>query len=340
MQSEFPIAPTVTDGLAVLLDALSLQGISLYRGRFGEPWGLSFAPETGGEAANATFHMVLSGAGCLVTVPGGDSVSLAPGDFVLLPHSPFHLLTDKRRTQATPLESAVSRGVITPDDWLCFGGAGAETKTLCGNLFYGGEAKNAPEALSHPLLRALPPMIVLRGENGEPVPWLPATLEFLRCETTNGRPGFQSVVSRLAEILFIQAVRAHLSSSDLGCTRANYLRALADGRIAPVLLAMHKHPANAWTVANLAEMCYLSRSAFAQEFTERVGVPPLTYLTQWRLFLAGRFLRGGERMTLAEVAARVGYGSEAALSKVFKQHVGVTPGDYRKRSTCPPAQIK
>jgi AraC-like DNA-binding protein len=337
MQPKFPESPPPVDGLTVLLDTLSLHGIAMYRGRFGEPWGLSFTPESGGQAASATFHMVLSGPSCLLNFPDDKSVPLHPGDFVLLPHSPYHTLTDPKRTQATPIECAVSHGVITPDDWLCFGGAGAQVETLCGNLFYGGEVRDAPKPLSHPLLRALPPVIVLRGENGEPVPWLPSTLEFLRCETTSGRPGYQTVVNRLAEILFIQAVRAYLAESDLGCTHANYLRALADGRVAPALFAMHKHPAEQWSVASLAEQCYLSRSAFAQDFTERVGVAPLAYLTQWRLFLAGRYLRGSERLTLAEIAAKIGYGSEAALSKVFKQHVGVTPGDYRKRSVPPAA---
>ncbi|MBC8137572.1 MAG: AraC family transcriptional regulator [Fibrella sp.] len=332
MQAKYPILPTPTDGLTALLDTLSLHGAAMYRGRFSAPWGLSFAPEQEIGAASATFHMVLSGAGCLVTLADGESLSLSAGDFVLLPRSPEHVLTDKAQTMSTPIECAVSRGVITADDWLCFGGNGAQTETLCGNLFYAGECKNTPQSLGHPLLRALPSVIVLRSENGKPVPWLPATLEFLRCETTSGRPGYQTVVNRLAEILFIQAVRAHLADSDLGCTHANYLRAIADGRIAPALFAMHKQPAEPWSVASLATHCCLSRSAFAHDFTEQVGITPLAYLTQWRLFLAGRFLRGGERLTLSEIAARIGYGSEAALSKVFKQHIGVTPGEYRRRS--------
>jgi AraC-like DNA-binding protein len=328
------------DGMTALLDTLSLQGVAMYRGRFGEPWGLSFAPERDGGDVSATFHMVLNGAECLLTLADGESFTLGAGDFALFPHSVPHTLTRGRNPLVIPIECAVERGHITPDDWLCFGGTGAQTETLCGNLYYAGETRNAPRPLDHPFLRALPPVIVLRGENGKPVPWLPATLDFLRCETTGGRPGYQTVVNRLAEILFIQAVRSYLAESDLGCTNASYLRAIADGRIAPALFAMHKHPAEPWSVASLAETCYLSRSAFAQDFTERVGVAPLTYLTQWRLFLAGRFLRGGERLTLAEIAAKVGYGSEAALSKVFKQHIGMSPGEYRRHSEHADAQIK
>ncbi len=330
MRTEYPTPIPPTDGLTALLDTLSLHGVAMYRGRFGEPWGLSFVPEEEGTTAGATFHMVLSGAGCLLTVAGGASVPLGVGDFVLLPHSSPHTLTGKKDAPAVPIESAVRRGAITPDDWLCFGGTGPQTETLCGNLFYTGETRNVPPLLGHPLLRALPPVIVLRGENGEPVPWLPATLDFLRCETTCGRPGYQTVVNRLAEILFIQAVRAYLAESDLGCAHASYLRAITDDRIAPALFAMHKQPAEPWSVMSLAERCCLSRSAFAQDFTERVGVAPLTYLTRWRLFLAGRYLRGSERLTLAEIAAKVGYGSEAALSKIFKQHTGITPGEYRR----------
>ncbi|MBC7805279.1 MAG: cupin domain-containing protein, partial [Akkermansiaceae bacterium] len=193
MPTQYPTPLPPTDGMTALLDTLSLHGIAMYRGRFGTPWGLSFAPEREDGAASATFHMVLNGAGCLMTLAGGESFTLGAGDFALLPHSSPHTLTGGEYAASVPIECAVTRGHITPDDWLCFGGDGPRTETLCGNLYYTGETRNAPRPLDHPFLRALPPVIVLRGENGKPVPWLPATLDFLRCETTSGRPGYQTV---------------------------------------------------------------------------------------------------------------------------------------------------
>ncbi|MBC8140948.1 MAG: AraC family transcriptional regulator [Armatimonadetes bacterium] len=335
--STVPLPVPFTDGINFLLDTLSLRGAALYRGRFSAPWGISFTRDTGqtgrqtGRSANAQFHVVLSGSPCYITVSGGETVMLQLGDFVLLPHADAHTLKSDATVAATPLERALSRGVLD-GDLLSFGGGGAPTETLCGDIYFAGEAHGTPVTLAHPLLAALPPLMVLRGENGVALPWLGATLDFLRCEIVSDRPGNQTVINRLAEILFIQAVRSHLAEGDLNCPNANYLRALVEPRIAPAMLAMHTRPAIVWSVASLAALCYVSRSAFAQSFHAQVGVAPLAYLTQWRLFLAGRYLRGTERITVGEIAARVGYGSEAALSKVFKTHTGFVPGEYRKRN--------
>lgn len=325
------------DGINFLLDSLSLRGAALYRGCFSAPWAIAFTRDTGqtgrktGEKAGAQFHIVLSGSRCLATLSGGETALLRPGDFLLLPHADAHTLRSDGAVAPIPLERALSRGSIA-DNVLSFGGGGAPTETLCGDFYFADERHGTPAPLMHPLLAALPPLIVLRGENGNALPWLGATLDFLRCELTSDRPGNQTVINRLAEILFIQAVRSHLIEGDLNCPRANYLRALVEPRIAPAMLAMHTRPATPWSVASLAAQCALSRSAFALLFRERVGVAPLAYLTQWRLFLAGRYLRSAERRTLGEIAARIGYGSEASFATMFKTHTGFAPGEYRKQN--------
>ena len=195
--SPSPLVSTVPDGLTALLDTLSLRGVALYRGRFATPWSVSFERDTGdgtcsrdwNEPANATFHMILSGAPCVLRTPGGAAIPVCPGDFVLLPHADPRTLASDARTPATPLECALTRGTITADGWFCYGGNGAITETLCGDFYFAGELRGTPKPLTHPLLATLPPVIVLRGENNSPQPWLAVMLDAMRCETTSDRPG-------------------------------------------------------------------------------------------------------------------------------------------------------
>ena len=195
--SPSPLVSTVPDGLTALLDTLSLRGVALYRGRFATPWSVSFERDTGdgtcsrdwNEPANATFHMILSGAPCVLRTPGGAAIPVCPGDFVLLPHADPRTLASDARTPATPLECALTRGTITADGWFCYGGNGAITETLCGDFYFAGELRGMPKTLTHPLLATLPPVIILRGENNSPQPWLAVMLDAMRCETTGDRPG-------------------------------------------------------------------------------------------------------------------------------------------------------
>ena len=135
------------------------------------------------------------------------------------------------------------------------------------------------------------------------------------------------VVSRLADILFVQIVRGYLAT--LGGDGHGWLRALADPKIGAALSLIHQRPERTWTVGGLATRVNMSRSAFALRFTQTVGEPPLRYVTRWRMQKAAGLLRQG-RAPLAEIASRVGYDSEAAFSKAFKRCIGCAPGAYRR----------
>lgn len=156
--------------------------------------------------------------------------------------------------------------------------------------------------------------------------WLEANLQFVASEMASGLPGAQTVVSRLADILFVQAIRAYLAES--GARSKGWLRGLLDPQIGHALALMHQRPEAPWTVQSLAADVGMSRSAFAARFTDLVEESPLVYLTRWRMSRASTLLRGTSG--IAEVATKVGYDAESAFSKAFKRWMGKAPGAYRR----------
>jgi len=157
---------------------------------------------------------------------------------------------------------------------------------------------------------------------------LQASLQLLSMETAQQRLGSGLIVSRLADIIFMQAVRAHIETLDPEADHG-WLAALADRRLGAALNLLHKNVAANWTVEALAAAAGMSRSAFALRFKEKVGQSPLDYLTRWRMFRAGHLLRNSDK-ALVEIAGSVGYDSEAAFNKAFKRTTGSAPGAYRR----------
>ncbi|HEV8022998.1 MAG TPA: AraC family transcriptional regulator, partial [Candidatus Lustribacter sp.] len=153
--------------------------------------------------------------------------------------------------------------------------------------------------------------------------------DHVRAELAAGNPGAEIVVSRIAEILFVQAVATYLESN-AGTADSGWLGALRDRQIGPALTLLHEHPERTWTVESLAGTLGLSRSAFAARFAQLVGEPPLRYLTRVRLHVAGtRLTSSDEKMT--SIAASLGYESASGFNKAFKARFGITPGEYRGR---------
>ena len=154
-----------------------------------------------------------------------------------------------------------------------------------------------------------------------------STLQLLAVETARRSLGTDIVVSRLADILFIQAIRAHAASSE--AEASGWIGALTDPRLSRAFAAIHARVQHPWTVEDLAREAGMSRSAFAARFRDSVGLSPLDYVTRWRMFRAGTLLRRGDR-SIAEIATKVGYENESAFAKAFKRVTGITPGAYRK----------
>lgn len=305
------------DVLTDVLETLRARGACYARLEAKSPFGVALP-----SSQNAAFHLVLEG-GCVLQMEGQPDIELSGGDLVAIPHGVAHTLVDHPSTPPQRLSELLGqcRQKGRPAA-LELGGRGARTTLVCGKIEF-------EEPAGHPLLAALPTVIHLRGGSASLVEWLDPTLRFIASEAGSTRPGAQTVVSRLADVLFIQIVRGHLASAPPEAS--GWLGALGDPQIGAALGLIHENPGSAWTVQTLAESAGMSRSAFATRFNRLVGEPPLHYLTRWRMQKAQRLLRDG-RSSLADVAASVGYDSEAAFSKAFKRAVGAAPGAYRRRA--------
>jgi len=302
------------DVLSEVLAELRLESTLYSRFELTAPWAIAYPA---GE--RAAFHVVTAG-GCLLEVDGEpEAVALEPGDFVVLPHGTAHALRSAGRPAAAVPVQALAKG-SGGYGAVAHGGGGEPASYLCGAFHFA-------QAHSNPLLAALPRLIHVRGENGRLLPWMEMSVQMVACEAASERVGAAMVLARLSDVLFVQAIRAHLAALPAHAT--GWLGAMRDPQIGRALWLIHRHPERPWTVGSLAAAVFMSRSSFAARFTRRVGQPPLAYLAGWRMYRGATLLRSGSTR-MAEVAERLGYGSEAAFSTAFKRWAGVSPGAFRR----------
>lgn len=304
------------DPLGEMLHALKMDGVVYARSHLTAPWGVDLPPMPG----CLMFHVVTSGQ-CTLDVPGEEVLTLQPGQFALIPHGQGHRILYRKGAKCRnffelPIERVTDRYEV-----LRYGGGGDVTTLICGCVKFDHPA-------AKDLVELLPAILHIETWSDSHAEWMHSTLRLMAAETSAMQPGGETIVTRLADILVIQAIRTWLNSNPTANT--GWLGAIRDERIGPALTLMHREPTKNWTVASLADEVAMSRSAFSARFTELVGKSPLQYLTQWRMHLAGTWLREQD-ITLAECAGRLGYESEAAFSRAFKRVVGVAPGTWKKR---------
>lgn len=257
------------------------------------------------------FCAVIEG-GCRLAVDGQEVLALAAGDFVLLPTTPGFTLSGFE--PATPVLITPDHAP-SPDTELRHGDPdGPPNVRLLGGYF----TFDVDEAGL--LVSLLPTQIQIRD-----IPRLATLVQLLTEESGAQRPGRELVLSRLVEILLVEALRLTQAAD----APAGLLRGLGDARLAEAIRSIHAEPARAWTMARLARAAGLSRSAFFERFARNVGVPPMEYLLGWRMALAKDLLRRRD-IDLAEIAERVGYGSASTFSTAFSRHVGQPPGRYAR----------
>jgi len=284
------------------------------------PWGISFAC---GETAR--FGLVLNGQVWLKAEGVEPPRLLQAGDCYVLVQGRHYVLADQvgrpTRTCTEVVKSKIG-GVVE----IGSGGNGTQMRATVITGWF-----TFDEMSARPLMELMPPLLLAHLDE-ERVQALEAMLKLLEMETAAGGLGSAGVVSRLADILLMQAIRAHAQAHEGGEETDNaggWLAALAERRIGAALRAMHRAPAQPWTVEDLAAKAGMSRSAFAARFKQKVGEAPLAYLARWRMFRAACLLRQSDR-TQGEIAALIGYETEAAFSKAFKRSLGVAPGAYRR----------
>ena len=299
----------------VLLRSIRFRCSAYYRPELRAPWGFSI------DDRGPTFHIVSEG-NCWIEVKGvAKPVQLSAGDFVVIPRSDLHVIRDSPATKVVDFFDFLKGRVRDKQGAFSAGGEGSVARLVCGEM-------QSENGVTDPLLAVLPPLIHVNGRGGDVAPGLRVTISQVFEELGSGRNGSAAVVTRLADILFMQAVRAYLDEN-IDTAESGWLAALRDPQIGRALVLLHDKPHQPWTVAELAGRVALSRSAFAARFTQLVGEPPLRYLTRLRLNAATARLRtSNDKLSVIAVAA--GYDSVPGFTKAFKRYFGVTPGEYRR----------
>jgi AraC-like DNA-binding protein len=307
------------DVLSDVLGTLRLQSTVFASAELAPPWGIQAGPRE-----HFAFHIVPRGHCWLEVDDGRAPVQVNAGDVVVLARGHGHTLRDSLASPARPIEELLAAGAFGP---ASYGGAtlrarGGTTQIVCGCFRF-------DDLRGDLLLSALPTVIHTHEMASDVGPWLAHTVRLLAYESSGERPGAETVVSRLCDALFVYVIRAVLAG--LQDDDASWLRALVAPQVGKALRLIHESPGEPWSVARLAARVGMSRSAFAERFARVVGESPMQYVMRWRLRKAATLLRAGDT-GIAEVAARVGYESEAAFGKAFKRAMGVAPGAYRRSS--------
>lgn len=289
--------------------ALLRPGTVLAKGISGAgAWGVRYTP-----FGQPSFCAVLQGR-CLLSVDGEETVTLEAGDFVLLPATPGFTMTGFTPVAPVPMDpkaGAAQSGEVRHGRR----GGPPEVRLLGGYFVF-----DSPDAAL--LVSLLPALVHIRGAER-----LSTLVRLVGEESRAQRSGRELVLSRLVEVLLIEALRARPGDT----APPGLLRGLADPRLAAAIRQMHAAPSRAWTVTELAKKAALSRSAFFDRFSRALGMAPMEYLASWRMALAKGLLRQPQ-MRLEEIAGRVGYQSASAFSTAFSRHVGQAPSRFARQA--------
>jgi len=302
------------DLLSPVLQDLRLVRASYCRTDMTAPWGVQIPLQDG-----VCLHFVIEG-GCWMKLPGREPVWIGPGDVALLPRGTGHAIADSPASRVRPLEEFAQSLIGPTTHDMRAGGGGARSLIVCCSLEF-------DEPAVHPLTQLMPEVLVLRRADASD-PALPALLALMAAEVAAQRIGAATVMARLADAVVTCMVRrwAETHAGEL----TGWLAGARDPAVGLALAAIHRQPGHLWPVGTLAGIAGLSRSVFTERFTAAVGLSPARYLTHWRMHVAGAWLRHGGS-TVADIAQRLGYESEASFSRAFKRLFGVPPGALRLR---------
>ena len=323
------------DAFSDILSAVKLNGAVFFSAEFSAPWGFSAAASSKlaaelalGTAHVVLYHFVIDG-GAVVDLMDGQSIELKPGDVVIFPHGdPHHMSSGPGATRPFP-NYGISAKIKARDlSTLQAGGGGDTSRFVCGYMV-------CDPFLSRPILNGLPPVFTVNIRTDRSGHWLENSILHLVEEAASGRVGSQAMLAKLSEALFVDTLRRYVAG--LPEQQMGWLAGTRDPIVGKSLGLLHGRVAHPWTIAELAEEVGISRSTLVERFTRYLSEPPMAYLTRWRLQLAARSLENTSR-GVAEIAADVGYESEAAFNRAFKREFGQPPGRYRSDRKAPPAQ--
>ncbi len=328
--SAAPANGVTADVLSDVLRSVRLTGAVYFDFDLSSPW-VAEAPAASEIAATVMpgaqrvieFHLIARGAGWGGIVDG-EPVRLKEGDLIIFPQGDPHVISSAPGLRAEPDITVFARAAAAlPLVYEGGGGGPDRVRLVCGFL-------GCDERPFNPLLAALPRVIHLSGAGNEATTgWLGTLHHIAVRESGSARAGRDNVLARLSELMFVEAIRRYIET--LPPAQTGWLAGLREPVVGQALAALHGDPTAAWTVESLARAVGVSRSVLADHFTEMVGQPPMQYLALWRMQVASRLLLDGE--PVAEVAANVGYESEAAFSRAFKRLVGDAPATWRRAAS-------
>jgi len=316
------------DALSDVLRRVGLTGGVFINAEFTAPWSVSgkVAPELCRPYMVQPeyvvgFHYVVEGA-FILTLADGAPRRISAGELVMLPRNDLHVFGSAGGLAATGVGVLMEKPGVSGVARIIHGGGGARTRMVCG--FLGGNVQ------LHPLLVNLPQVMTLELATLPSGDWMERTFSYAAQTLAEGDPGAATVMAKMSELLFVEAVRRYLAA--LPREETGWLAGLRDPAIGRALSLMHARLNEGWTADALAREVNLSRSAFADHFTTLIGVPPMRYLLNWRMQVARQKLQEAHR-TIAQIAFEVGYESEAAFTRAFRREFGLPPAMWRKAAS-------
>jgi AraC-like DNA-binding protein len=314
------------DAFSEILSGVKLSGAVFFSAEFSAPWGFSapaskvVAEQVAPSAAHLVLYHLLIEGGAFVEMEDGQSVLLGPGDVVIFPHGDPHHMSSAKTVRAPFPNYGITLKIKARDlSPLRAGGGGATSKFVCGYM-------TCDPHLSRPILNGLPPVFKVNVRADASGHWLESSIVHLVDEAISGRVGSEAMLAKLSEALFVDTLRRYVDG--LSDQQSGWLAGARDPVVGRSLALLHGRVAHPWTIAGLADEVGISRSALVERFSRYLSEPPMTYLTRWRLQLAAESLQKTPR-GVADIAADIGYQSEAAFSRAFKREFGQPPGQYR-----------
>jgi AraC-like DNA-binding protein len=327
------------DAFSQILNGVKLDGAVYFTAEFSAPWGLTTSTPDAMAAKLAPgaehlilYHLVVDG-GAVIELTDGGLLELVAGDVVVFPNAdPHHMSSGKGSTKPFPnygITAKIQARDLSP---LNAGGGGKVSRFVCGYM-------TCDPYACRPLLSGLPPVFKVHLRSDQSGQWLENSILHLVEEAASARIGSEAMLAKLSETLFIDTLRRYIAS--LPEHQIGWLAGTRDPIVGKSLGLLHSRIADPWTIADLADQVGISRSALVERFTRYLSEPPMTYLTRRRLELAARMLEKTSR-GVADIAASVGYESEAAFNRAFKREFARPPGRYRndRRSPETASQIR
>lgn len=316
------------DVLSTVLKTVKLEGAVFYNAEFSAPWSFRAPPSCqvarylSPEPRHVVMYHLLTHGRAYANVENGPRVALAAGDIVVFPHGDAHVLGNGRdvepRDNGQQLHEILSQGLKLTR----MGGGGEITRFVCGYL-------SCDPQLCRSFLGGLPSMFKVNIGSDSAGQWLESSIRYSVEQAIASQSGSEIVVAKLSEALFAETLRRYVDQLPPGQT--GWLAGARDPQVGSALALLHRQASDPWTIAELARQVGVSRSVLAERFRHFLGIPPMAYLTRWRLQLGAQLLTS-TRHSVAQIAAEVGYESEPAFNRAFKREFGAPPARFRSMS--------